>query len=280
MRVFKMQSPLALTTDWFQIGKGVRQGCILSPCLFNNLHAEYIMRNIGLEEPQAGIKIARRNINNLRYADDTNLMADSEEELKSLLMKVKEESEKVGLKFNIQKTKIMASGPITSWQIDGETVETVSDFIFLDSKITADGDCSRQIRRCLLLGKKVMTNLDSILQSRDITLPTKVRLVKAMVFPVVMYGCESWTVNKAEHQKIDAFELWCWKTLLRVPWTARRSNQSILKEIRYTRVPHPESSSLLPPPSLNHPSVYMWQIHVCIWQNQYNIVKLKNKIKF
>ena len=218
------------TTDWFQIGKGVHQGCILSPCLFN-LYAEYIMRNAGLEEAQAGIKIARRNINNLRYADDTTLMAESEEELKSLLMKVKEESEKVGLKLNIQKTKIMASGPITSWEIDGETVETVSDFIFGGSKITADGDCSHEIKRRLLLGRKVMTNLDSIFKSRDITLPTKVRLVKAMVFPVVMYGCESWTVKKAECRRIDAFELWCWRRLLRVPWTARRSNQSILKEI-------------------------------------------------
>uniref|UniRef100_A0A8B9Y5X8 RNA-directed DNA polymerase n=1 Tax=Bos mutus grunniens TaxID=30521 RepID=A0A8B9Y5X8_BOSMU len=218
------------TTDWFQIGKGVHQGCILSPCLFN-FYAEYIMRNVGLEEAQAGIKTAGRNINNLRYADDTTLMAESEEELKSLLMKVKEESEKVGLKLNIQKTKIMASGPITSWEIDGETVETVSDFIFWGSKITADGDCSHEIRRRLLLGRKVMTNLDSILKSRDITLPTKVHLVKAMVFPVVMYGCESWTVKKAECRRTDAFELWCWRRLLRVPWTARRSNQSILKEI-------------------------------------------------
>ena len=162
-----------------------------------NLYAEYIMRNAGLEEAQAGIKIAGRNINNLRYADDTTLMAESEEELKSLLMKVKEESEKVGLKLNIQKMKIMASGPITSWEIDGERVETVSDFIFWGSKITADGDCSHEIKRCLLLGRKVMTNLDSILKSRDITLPTKVRLVKPMVFPVVIYGCESWTVKKA-----------------------------------------------------------------------------------
>ena len=193
-------------TDWFQIGNGVRQDCILSPCLFN-LCAEYIMRNAGLEEAQAGIKIARRNINNLRYADDTTLMAETEEELKSLLMKVKEENEKVGLKLNIQKTKIMASSPITSWQIDGETVETVADFIFLGSKITAGGDCSHEIKRCLLHGRKVMTNLDSILKSRDITLPTKVHLVKAMVFPVIMYGCESWTVNKAECQRIDAFEL-------------------------------------------------------------------------
>ena len=182
------------TTDWFQIGKRVRQGCILSLCLFN-LYAEYIMRNAGLEEAQAGIKIARRNINNLRYADDTTLMAESEEELKSLLMKVKVESEKVGLKLHIQKMKIMASGPITSWEIDGETV---SDFIFGGSRITADGGCSHEIKRLLLLGRKVMTNLDSILKSGDVTLPTKVHLVKAMVFPVVMYGCESWTVKKAE----------------------------------------------------------------------------------
>src|SRR5574340_958552 len=218
------------TTNWFQIGKGVCQGCILSPCLFN-LYAEYIMRNARLEEAQAGIKIAGRNINNLRYADGTTLMAESEEELKSLLMKVKVESEKVGLKLNIQKMKIMASGPITSWEIDGETVETVSDFIFGGSKITADGDCSHEIIRRLLLGRKVMTILDSILKSRDITLPTKVHVVRAMVFPVVMYGCESWTIKKAECQRTDAFKLWCWRRLLRVPWTARRSNQSILKEI-------------------------------------------------
>ena len=169
--------------------------------------------------------------NNLRYADDTTLMVESEEELKSLLMKVKVESEKVGLKLNIQKMKIMASGPITSWEIDGETVEPVSDFIFLGSKITADGDCSHEIKRRLLLGRKVMTNLDSIFKRRDITLPTKVRPVKAMVFPVVMYGWESWTVKKTERRRMDAFELWCWRRLLRVPWTARRSNQSILKEI-------------------------------------------------
>ena len=189
------------------------------------------MRNAGLEEAQAGIKIAGRNSNNLRYADDTTLMAESEEELKSLLMKVKVESEKIGLKLNIQKTKIMASGPTTSWEINGETVETVSDFFWGGSKITADGDCSHEIKRCLLLGKKVMTNLDSILKSRDITLATKVRLVKAMVFPVVMYGCELWTVKTAECRRFDAFELWCWRRLLRVPWTVRRSNQCILKEI-------------------------------------------------
>ena len=174
------------TTDWFQIGKGLYQGCILSPCLFN-LYAEYILRNVGLEEAQAGIKIAGRNISNLRYADDTTFMAENKEKLKSLLMKVKEESEKVGLKLNIQKTKIMASSPITSWQINRETVETVTDFILGGSKITADGDCSHKIKRHLLLGRKVMSNLESIFKSRDITLPTKVCLVKVMVFPVVMY---------------------------------------------------------------------------------------------
>ena len=174
------------------------------------------MWNDGLDEAQAGIEIARRNVNNLSYADDTTLMAESEEELKSLLMKVKEEREKVGLKFNIQKTKIMAPGPITSWQIDGETVEAVRGFIFLGSKITADGDCSHEIKRSLLLVRKAMTNLDSLLKSRDITLPTNVRLVKSMIFPVVMYGCESWTIKKAEHRRTDAFELWCWRRLLRV----------------------------------------------------------------
>ena len=189
------------------------------------------MRNAGLVKAQAGNKIAGRNINNLRYADDITLMAESEEELKRLLMKVREESEKVGLKLNIQKTKIMASGPITSWQIDGETAETVADFNILGFKITADGDCSHEIKRHLLLGRKVMTNLDSILKGRHITLPTKVHLVKAMVFPVVTYGCESWTIKKAEHRRIHIFEPWCWRRLLRVPWTARRSNQSILKEI-------------------------------------------------
>ena len=205
------------TTDWFQIGKGVRQGCILSPCLFN-LYAQYIMRNAGLDEAQAGIKIARRNVNNLGSADDTTLMAESEEELKSLLMKVQEKSEKICLKLNIQKTKIMASDPITSWETDGkQTVETVSDFIWGGSKITADGDCSHETKRRLLFRRKVMTNLDSVFKSRDITLPTKVCLVKAMVFPVAMYGCESWTVKKAEHQRTDAFELWCWRRFLRVP---------------------------------------------------------------
>ena len=188
------------------------------------------MKNSRLDEAQAGIKIAR-SINNLRYADDTTLRAEREAELKSLLMKVKEESEKVGLKLNIQKTKIMASGPITSWQTDGKTIETVTDIIFLGSKITADGDCIHEIKRCLLVGRKSMTSLDSILKSREITLPTKVHLVKAVVFSVVMYGCESWTLKKGEHQRIDAFELRCWRRLLRVPWTARRSNQAILKEI-------------------------------------------------
>ena len=195
------------------------------------MQSTYIMWNAELDEAQTGIKIARRNINNLRYADDTTLMAESEEELKSFLIKVKEESEKVGLKFNIQKTKIMAFGPITSLEIDDDTVETVSDFIFLGSKIIADGDCNLEIKRHLLLGRKVMTNLDSILRSRGIALPTKVHLVKAMVFPVVMYGCESWTIKKYECRRTDAFELRCWIRLLRVPWTARRSNQSIRKEI-------------------------------------------------
>ena len=172
------------------------------------------MRNAGLEEAQAGIKIARRNINNHGYADDTNLMAESKEELKSLLMKVKEASEKVGLKPNIQKTKIMASGPITSWQIDGETVETVKGFILGGPQITADGDGSHEVKRCLLLGRKFITNRDSTLKSRDITLPTNIYLVKAIFFPVVMYGCESWTIKKPEHQRIDVFELWCWRRLL------------------------------------------------------------------
>ena len=218
------------TTDWFQIGKEVHQDCILSPCLFN-FYAEYMMQNARLDEAEAGIMIARRNINNLRYADDTTLMAESEEELKSLLMKVKEQSEVVGLKLNIHKTKIIASSPITSWQIDTETIETVRVFIFLGSKITADGDGSHEIKRCLLLKRKTMTNLESILKSRAITLLTNIHLVKAMVFPVFMYGCESWTIKKAECRRIDAFELRCWRRLLRVPWTARRSNQSILKEI-------------------------------------------------
>ena len=190
---------------------------------------EYIMRNAGLDEAQAGIKIAGRIINNQRYADDTTLMAESKEELKRLLMKVKEESEKVGLKLNIQKMKIMAFGPITSWEIDRETVETVSDFILGGSKITADGDCNHEIKKRLPLGRKVMTNVDSILKSRDITLPTKVPVVKAMIFSVIMYGCECWTVKKAECQGIDAFELWCCRRLLRAPWTAMRSNQSSLK---------------------------------------------------
>ena len=187
----------------------------MSPCLFN-LYAEYIVRNAELDEAQAGIEIAGRNISNLRYADDTTLTAENEEKLKSLLMKVKEESETVGLKLNIQKTKIMASGPTTSWQIDGKKMETVTDFILRGSKITSHGDCSHEIKRCLLLGRTVMTNLDSIFKSRDITLPTKVHLVKPIVFSVVIYGCESWTIKKAEHQRIDAFELWCWRRLLRV----------------------------------------------------------------
>ena len=191
------------TMNWFQIGKGVHQSYILSSCLFN-LYAEYIMGNAGPDKAQAGIQIAGRNISNLRYPDDTTLMAENKEELKRLLMKVKEESEKVGLKLNVQKTKIMASSPITSWQIDGKAMEIVTDFTFLDSKISADGDCSHEIKRCLLLGRKAMTNLYSILKSRDIILLTNVHMVKAMFFPVVMYGCESWTIKKAESQRTDS----------------------------------------------------------------------------
>ena len=188
------------------------------------------MQNAGLYEAQTGIKIAGRNINSLRYAHDTTLMTEREEELKSFLINVKQESEKAGLKLNIQKTNIMASGPITSWQIDGENSGNSDKLYFLGSKITADGDCSHEIKRRLLLGRKSMTNLESILKSRDITLLTQVRLGKALVFPVVMYGYERWTVKKAEHRRIDAFELWCWRRHFKVPWTARRSNQSILKE--------------------------------------------------
>ena len=189
------------------------------------------MWNARLDESRAGIKIARRNINNLRYVDDTTLMAESEEELKSLLMRVKEESEKAGLKLNIQKTKIVAFDPITSWKIDGEKMETVTNFIFFSSKITVDGDCSYEIKRHLLIERKAMTSLDSVLRSRDITLPTKVCIVKTMGFPLVMYSCESWTIKKAEGRRIDAFEPWCWRRLLRDLWTARRLNQSILREI-------------------------------------------------
>ena len=217
------------TTDLFRIEKGVWQVCLLSLCLFN-LYTEHIIRNAELEKLQAGIKIDGRNINNLGHMD-TTLMAESEEKLKNLLMRVKEESEKAGLKLNTEKTKIMASSPIISWQTEGENVEVVTSFLFLSSKIIADSDCSHEIRRRLrlLLGRKAMTNLDSVLKSRGITLLTKVRIVKTMVFPVVTCGLDSWTVNKAEHQWIDAFELWCWRKLLRVPWTARRSNQWILK---------------------------------------------------
>ena len=193
-----------------------------------NLYAEYIMRNTGLGEAQAGIKISRRNINKLRYADDTTLMAETEEELKSFLIIVKEEREKIALKLNIKKTKIMASGPIISWEIDGKQCQIL---FWEGSNITADGDCSLEIKRRLLLGRKFMTYLDSILKGRDITFQAKFHLVKVMVFPVVLYGCENWTVNKAECQRIDAFELWCWRRLLKVPWTAKRSNQSILKGI-------------------------------------------------
>ena len=194
--------------DWIQIGKAVCQGCILSPCLFN-FYAEYIMWYAGLDEAQAGIKSARKNINNLRYADNTTLTAESEEELKSLSLKVKEENDKAGLKLNIQKTKIMASGSITSWQIDGEKMEIVTDSIFLGSKITANGDYRHEIKRFLLFGRKAMTHLDRVLKNGDITLSTKFHIVRAIVFPVGMYGCESWTLKKGEHWRTEAFELWC-----------------------------------------------------------------------
>ena len=202
----------------------------MSPYLLN-FYAEYIMQNARLDETQAGIKIAGRNISNLRYADDTTVMEESEEKIKSLLMQVKEESEKAGLKPNIQKLRSGNVVPSFMANRRGKKMETVTDFICLASNITAYRDCSHEIKRCLFLGRKAMTNLDSILKSGDITLPTKVHLVKAMVLPVVMYGCERWTIKKAECRRIDAFELWCWRRLLRVPWTARRSNQSILKEL-------------------------------------------------
>ena len=214
MQVKKQQLKLGMEQQTFQIGKGVHQGCILSPCLFN-FYAEYIMQSPGLDEAQAGIKIARRNINNLRYTEDTTVTAESKVELKSLLMNVKKERENAGLKVNIQKSKIMASGPIISWEIGGETMGIIRDFSFLGSKISADGDCSHEIKRGLLLGRKAMTNVESILKSADITLPTKVHLVKAMIFPVVTYGCKSWTIKTAECQRIDLFGLWCWRRLLR-----------------------------------------------------------------
>ena len=207
---------------------------LLSPCLIYMQGTSCKMPHhpfCRLDELQAGTKIARKNNNNLRYVDNTTLMAESEEELKSLFVGVKEETKKASLKLNIKKTKMMASGPITSWQIEGEKVEVVTDFLFLGSKLTADGGCSHEIRRQLLLDRKAMTNLDRVLKSRDISLLTKVHIVKVMVLLVVMYGCESWTVNSAAHQRIDAFELWCWRQLLKVPWTARRSNQSISREI-------------------------------------------------
>ena len=214
------------TMEWFKIGKEVYKGCILSPCLFN-LHAEYILQNAWLDEAQAGIKIAGE-ISITWYADDTTLMAESEEELKNLLMKVKDNSEKASLNSTFKKTNITATGPITLWPTDGEARQIVTDFIFLGSKITADGDCSHEIKMCLLLGRKAMIKLDSVLKSRDITLPTKVHIVKAMIFPVLIYGCETWTIKKAEHWRVDAFELWYWRRLLRVFWTARESQQSIL----------------------------------------------------
>ena len=219
------------TSDWFKIEKGVRQGCLLSPCLFN-LCTEHITRYARLHELQAGIETGGGNISNLRYADDTTLMAESEEKLKSLLMRVKEESQRASLRPNIKKLRLcMAYSPLTTWQIEGENVEVVTDFLFWGSKIIADGNCSHEIRRQLLLDRKETTNLDRVLKSRGIILRTKVRIVKAMVFPVVTYSCESWTVKKVECQRIDAFELCCWRRLLKVPWTAKRSNQSILREL-------------------------------------------------
>ena len=216
--------------DWFKIGKGVHQGYILSPWFFN-LYVEYIRWNAWLDNLQAGIKIARRNINSHRYGDDITLMVESKEKLKSLLRQVKEENEKAGVKRNIQKTDIMTSGPITSWQIDGEKVETMIHFIFLGSKVTADGNCIHKLKRLLILGRKDMTNLDSVLKDRNITLQTKAPIVRAMVYLVIMYECERWTIKKAEHWRIDAFELWFWIRILRVSWTARWLKQSILKDI-------------------------------------------------
>ena len=210
--------------DWFKIGKRLHQGCILSPCLFN-LHVEYIMQCARLDEAHAWIKIAGRITNNLRYASDTILVAESAKELKNLWMKVKEESEKAELKLNIQKMKIMAFGSITSWPIFGKKMETLTDFIFLGSKINTGGDCSHEIKRCLFIGRKALTNLDSVLQSRDITLPTKVCIVKAMVLPVVMFGCERWNIKKAKHQRTAAFNLWCWRRLLQIPCIGDQTNQ-------------------------------------------------------
>ena len=232
MQVMKQVRTEQGTMDWFKIGKGVCQGCMLSP-----VYLTY-MQNISCKIlGQMKHKLESRLPGKISITSDMQMTPPLWQKVKrNLLMKMKEESEKAGLKLSIQKTKIMASGPITSWQVDGETVETVTDFILWGSKITADGDCSHDIKRRLLPGRKVMTNLDSIWKNRDVTLQTKVHLVKAMVFPVVKYGCKSWTIKKAECWRIDAFELWCWKRLLRVPWTARRSNQSILKEIS------PESS--------------------------------------
>ena len=216
--------------DWVKIGKEYVKAVYCHPAYFTHMQSTSCEMP-GWMKHNLESNYWKTNIDNLKYSDDTTLKAGSEDELKSLLMKAKKESEKVALKINIQKMKIMTFGSITSWQIDGETMETVRDFIFLGSKVTADGDCSHEIKRHVFLGRKVMTKLDSTLKSKDINLPTKVYLVRGMDFPVVMYGCESWTVKKTEHRRVDAFELWCWRRLLRVPWTARRSNQLILKEI-------------------------------------------------
>jgi hypothetical protein len=219
------------TTDWFKIEKGVRQGCILSPYLFN-LYAENIIRNAGLDESDLGLKIAGQNINNLRYADDTTLLAENESDLKELIAKVKEESLKAGLQLNPKKTKIMSIGAPGTWEIDGEPIETVSEFNYLGSHISDDGRCTQEIRRRLILGKQALAALGNILRNKDLTIATKVRIVRAMVFPVATYGSESWVINKHDRERIDSFEIYCWRRLLRIPWTARRTNKSVLEEIR------------------------------------------------
>jgi hypothetical protein len=218
-------------TNWFNIGKGVRQGCILSPYLFN-LYAEHIMRKAGIDEAAGGIKIGGRNINNLRYADDTTILAETADDLQYLLRKVKEESAAAGLKLNMKKTFVMTNGPIQEFHIDNDQVEIVKEFIFLGSSINNDGSCSNEIKRRLLMGRKAMVSLDKLIKSKDVSLATKIKIIKTMVFPVTMYGCESWTIKQADRRKIDAFELWCWRRLLRVPWTEKRTNKSVLQEIK------------------------------------------------
>jgi len=218
-------------TNWFNIGKGVRQGCILSPYLFN-LYAEHIMRKASIDEAAGGIKIGGRNINNLRYADDTTILAETVDDLQYLLRKVKEESAAAGLKLNMKKTFVMTNGPIQEFHIDNDQVEIVKEFIFLGSNINTDGNCSNEIKRRLLMGRRAMVSLDKLIKSKDVSLATKIKIIKTMVFPVTMYGCESWTIKQADRKKIDAFELWCWRRLLRVPWTEKRTNKSVLQEIK------------------------------------------------